>query len=284
MSGEKISSGKRGRKAALIIAAAAAACSLCVIIYNLLWVPYHFSRMSEAVKNESVNSSQSEAYGIQPKYAGMKKAYSDYAGQLIIEGLNMDFPVVQCEDNSYYLRHTIDGLIDKHGALFADFRNNLSELDGNTVIYGHNMKDGTQFGMLNAYKDVRNYKSFPVVTFNTVYKDYKWKIFAAFLINTKAADDNGYVFNYTKTDFSSEKEFNEFYNEVLERSYFITDTDVKYGDKILTMSTCSTLFDDSRLVVMARLVREGENADTDTSSAYTNPCQRFPSSFDGDKK
>ncbi len=284
MSEEKRKHGKRKRIAVMAVAAAAAVCSLCVIVYNLLWVPYHFSNMSENMKPEAEVSLQNSDGEIQQKYAGLKKKYPDYAGQLIIDGLNMDFPVVQCDDNSYYLRHTVDGRTDKHGALFADCRNSISEFDDNTVIYGHNMKDCTQFGMLNAYKNVENYKSCPVVTFNTVYKDYKWKIFAAFLINTKAEDDDGYVFDYTKTDFSSEKEFNEFYEEAVERSYFITDTDVKYGDKILTMSTCSTLFDDSRLVVMARLVRDGESEYADTSSAHANPCQRFPSSFDGEKK
>lgn len=274
------------KKCIVVVAAVCVLCSSAYLVYDLLWMPKHFEKLNNEIISAE-NSAQSENYNVdssvQKKFRYIKNKYPDFAGRLVIEGLGVDFPVVQGSDNTYYLKHTLDGKTDKHGTLFADCNNNLRELNGNTVIYGHNMKDNTQFGMLNYYKDVSGYKDCPVVTFSTIYKDYQWKIFAAFLINTKPEDDNGYVFNYTATDFSSEKEFSEFYNEVMERSYFITDTDVSYGDKILTMSTCSTLFDNSRLVVMARLVREGESAETDTSSAYQNESQRFPAAFENNK-
>ncbi len=265
----------------ITLASAAIICSSVYLLYDSVWVPFHFKSLTDEL-NVSENAAVSTPQGdlkIQRKYRFIKNKYPDYSGRLVIDGLGVDFPVAQCENNNYYLRRTLDGEKDKHGTLFADFRNNLEELDMNTIIYGHNMKDGTQFGLLNVYKKVSGYKRWPVVTFSTVYKDYQWKIFAAFLINTKAEDDDGYVFDYMKTNFSSEAEFSDFYNEVMERSYFITDTDVSYNDKILTMSTCSTLFDNSRLVVMARLLRDGESGKADTSSARANPGQRFPSAF-----
>lgn len=269
----------------IIIAAAGIVLSLVYLMYDLVWIPAHFEKLNselnadESIETDNIQTDQS----VQKKYRFIKNKYPDFSGRLIIDGVDVDFPVAQCQNNNYYLRHTLDGETDKHGTLFADYRNNLEELDMNTVIYGHNMKDNTQFGMLNVYKTVSGYRSGPVVCFSTIREDYNWKVFAAFLINTMPEDDGGYVFDYTRTDFSSEKEFSEFYNEVMERSYFITDTDVLYGDKILTMSTCSTLFDDSRLVVMARLVRDCESEKADTSSAYANPNQRFPSAFKKDK-
>lgn len=277
----------RIRRIVLIIAAAGIVSSGAYLAYNFWWTPYHFEKLSrELTECRDVSTAGEDdgfSDGISDKYADYRRRYPDYSGRLIVEALEMDFPVAQCRNNSYYLKHTIDGRIDRHGALFADCRNNLKELDDNTVIYGHNMKDCTQFGMLNVYKSAEKYRLCPVVTFNTVYKDYKWKVFASFLINTKPQDDDGRVFDYTRTDFRSEKEFSDFYSEVMERSYILTDVDVKYGDKILTMSTCSTLFDDSRLVVMARLVRDGESENVDTSSARENPVQRFPSAFKNDK-
>lgn len=277
------------KRIVIIIASAAVICSSGYIVYDMVWIPYHFRKLNDSftVSESSADSAADGALNensVQKKYAELKAEYPDFMGKLTVEKLKMDFPVAQCADNSYYLKHTLDGVADKHGTLFADCENNLRELDQNTVLYGHNMKDNTQFGMLNVYKTVDGYKSAPVVTFNTIYRDYKWKVFASFLINTKPEDDGGYAFNYTKKDFSSEQEFSDFYNEVMERSYIITDTDVKPDDKILTMSTCSTLFDDSRLVVMARLVREGESEEADTSSARENPDQRFPSEFKTDKK
>mgnify|MGYP004534344587 FL=1 len=280
------------RKILLIISIVGIVCSSGYLVYDLVWMPHVIEKKNEEFKvdesdkntNPSNSSSKAEAPPIQEKYAELKNKYADFAGKLIVKGLNMDFPVAQYTDNSYYLKYTFDKVEDKHGALFVDYRDDLINLSHNTIIYGHNMRDGTQFGMLSMYKKLSTYKSCPVITFNTIYKDYKWKVFAAFLINTKPEDDNGYVFNYTRTEFANDEEFNEFYKEALERSYFTTDIDVTPQDKILTLSTCSLLIDDSRFVVMARLVRDGESESVDTNGAKTNPKQRFPQAWYDEKK
>lgn len=264
------------RKVAIFAAIIGIVASIIYIAYEVAWVPRHFKKLSEVF--DSINYSD-----VQDNFIDFKKQYPDYAGQFIVKGLDMDFPVTQRKDNKFYLTHTIDGKLDKHGALFADCENNLKVLNPNTVIYGHNMKDNSQFGMLNVYKTANGYKAGPVVTFNTIYANYKWKVFASFLINTNPKDDEGYAFNYTRKEFANEAEFDTFYREVMKRSYIITGVDVEYGDKILTMSTCSVLYDDSRLVVMARLVRDGESEDVDLSAAHNNKNQRFPAAFDKER-
>ncbi|MBQ8783849.1 MAG: class B sortase [Clostridia bacterium] len=275
------------RKCLLVLAIIGVIGSSGYLIYDLVWLPYSIQKQNEIfnVDEEQSNTSQNESSQnegtppVQEKYVQIKSQYEDFAGKLIVKGLKMDFPVVQGEDNSYYLKYNIDGEEDKHGALFVDYRNDLVNLNQNTIIFGHNMRDGTQFGMLSMYKKLSTYKACPVITFNTIYKDYKWKVFAAFLINTQPEHDGGYVFNYLRTDFATDREFYDFYDEVMERSYFITDTDVTPEDKILTLSTCSLLLDDSRFVVMARLVRDGEEPSVDTSAARVNTNQRFPQAW-----
>ncbi len=268
------------KKCLLILAVIGIVVSSAYLVYDLVWLPYSVRKQNQIfVVDENQQPSAEDAAPVQGKYAEFKKQYSDFAGKLIIKGLEIDFPVVQGNDNSYYLGHNIDGKKDKHGTLFADYRNNLADLNDNTIIYGHNMHDGTQLGMLNMYKSVDTYRACPVITFNTVYNDYKWKVFAAFLINTQPQHDNGYVFNYLRTDFATDQEFHDFYNEVIQRSYFTTDVDVTPEDKLLTLSTCSLLMDDARFVVMARLVRDGESEAVDTSSAGVNANQRFPQAW-----
>ncbi len=264
------------KKLAIRLAIIGVAISIIYILYEVVWVPSHFKKLSEMIDDYKYSD-------VQEQYLLLKKEFPDFSGKFTVAGLEMDFPVVQRNDNKFYLTHTIDGKIDKHGALFADCRNDLKKLNTNTVLYGHNMKDGTQFGMLNVYKTASGYKAGPVVTFNTLYNNYKWKVFASFLINTRPEDDGGYVFNYTNPEFSSKTEFDNFYREVMQRSYIITGVDVEYGDKILTMSTCSVLYDDSRLVVMARLVRDGESEEVDLSAAQDNVNQRFPKAFNKEK-
>ena len=264
------------KKCLLIAAVIGIIGSSCYLVYDLIWLPYTVEKQNERFSVDENQKPEAPSSSVQEKYKDIKGQYADFAGKLIIDGLNMNFPVVQGKDNSYYLKNNIDGKEDKHGTLFADYRNDLANLNGNTIIYGHNMHDGTQFGMLNMYKNLSTYKACPVITFNTIHKDYKWKIFAAFLINTQPEHDDGYVFNYLRTDFATDREFRDFYNEVMERSYFITDVDVTAEDKILTLSTCSLLLEDSRFVVMARLVRDGESESVDTSTARVNTNQRFP--------
>lgn len=278
------------RKCLLALAIVGVISSSGYLIYDLVWLPYSIEKQNELFdvdenQQQSSSSSQNtESPPTQEKYEAIKGQYSDFAGKLIIKGLKMDFPVVQTTDNTHYLKYNIDGKEDKHGALFVDYRNNLANLNQNTIIFGHNMRDGTQFGMLSMYKKLSTYEACPVITFNTVYNDYKWKVFAAFLINTNPEHDNGHVFNYLRTDFGTEQEFYDFYNEAMERSYFITDVDVTPQDKILTLSTCSALIDDSRFVVMARLVRDGEDDSVDTSNARTNTNQRFPQAWYDENK
>ncbi|MBR3836364.1 MAG: class B sortase [Clostridia bacterium] len=219
--------------------------------------------------------------GIQTKYTALLKINPDFVGKLYIEAIEeTGFNVVQAEDNNKYLNLGFKGETTRYGTLFVDYRNNIKDFNTNTIIYGHNMRDGSQLGSLTIYEDIENYKAYPTIEFNTIYSNYKWKVFAAFLSNGEKAQDNGYSFPYLTTNFPSEKSFLKFIDEVKARSYYTNDAvDIKPGDKILTLSTCDTIFEDARFVVMARLVRDGESAEVDTSKAKVNENQRFPQAW-----
>lgn len=218
---------------------------------------------------------------IQEKYSALLNINSDFVGKLVIDatgesGIN----VVQTDNNYKYLKTGFKGENTIYGTLFVDYRNDVKNFNTNTIIYGHNMRDGSQLGTLSLYADIENYKDFPTLEFDTIYKNSEWKIFAAFISNGEAAQDNGYAFPYITTTFPSDAKFLEFIDEVKSRSYYINeDVDIVPGDKILTISTCDTVFEDARFVVMARLVRDGESAEVDTSKAVINENQRFPQAW-----
>ncbi len=222
--------------------------------------------------------------GIQLKYAKFYAINQDFVGYLSIDELGIGLPVVQSDDESYYMRRNIYKESSKYGCPFVPANNDMINLDRNTVIYGHNMSDGSIFAPLSKYKTLAGFQSAPVIQFDTVYGTYKWKVIAAFITNASKEGDNGYVFPYNYTKLESDTEFMKYIELLKERSLYDTGVDVISTDKILTLSTCTYDFDDARFVVVARLVRDGESTEVDVSQAKVNENPHYPQAWYGTKK
>lgn len=165
----------------------------------------------------------------------------------------IDYPVVQSYDNNFYLRRSFFGGYASGGTVFMHYRCNAVDLSQNTVIFGHNLKDHTLFAQLLKYADASFYNSAPVIEFSTLYKEYRFKIFAAFYTTIR--------FDYIRPSYSASG-FSAVVNEALARSSIKTNVDVAADDSIITLSTCAYVsgVDGARFVVMGRLLREGESA------------------------
>ena len=207
-----------------------------------------------------------------------KKINKDYVGYLEVEGCDIHEPVVQGKDNDYYLKVNISGGYNKAGTVFMDYRCTADKdyISPNIVLYGHNQEDGTMFGNLKEYKqNVEFYREHPVVNFNTEYESGVYLIYGFFVTTVyENQDSDGEVFHYHDyiETLNDERTFNWYLNEIQERNQIISPVDVKFGDKLLCLSTCSNEFTDSRFVVFARKLRDGESVeDYDFSSAYMNP-------------
>ena len=218
---------------------------------------------------------------IQLKYAKLYGENQDFVGYLSADGVNLNLPVVQTTNDEVYLNKNFYGAKTKYGCPFVTHLNNMSydHLDMNTVIFGHHMNNGTIFGALDKYKTLAGYKAAPVISFNTLYKDYQWKIIGAFITNGYASGDDGYIFPYYFTNLSSASKMSAYLSELAQRSLYDTGVDVLPSDKLLTLSTCSHEFDDARFVVVARLVRPGERTTVDTSKAVVNSKPRYPQAY-----
>lgn len=208
----------------------------------------------------------------------------DTVGWISIEGTNISLPVVQKtgkDGNEAYLKTAFDGSANKAGTIFLDRRNvlNAHERSDNLIVYGHNQKDKTMFGDLANYKkSLEYYSQHPIVLFSSNYRADNYKIFAFFVVPTqKSQTRDGVVFDYhNRINFKNEAQYNDFIDNIMLRTQIITPVDVRYGDEFLTLSTCSNEFYDSRFVVFARRVREGEDDSVDVSAAYLNPDAKEP--------
>ena len=217
--------------------------------------------------------------GMNLKYAYLYAMNQDLIGWLRIGNTNLDVQVVQSEDNDFYLRRDFYKKSSRYGCPYLDYRNDAKELDDNTVIYGHHMPDGLMFSNLDRYKTLEGYKEAPIIEFNTLYDTYYFKVFAAFVTNSQVNEDDGYIFNFTVSDFATEEKFIGFIEEVRLRSIINTDITVQPDDRLITLVTCTYDFNEARLVVMGRMVRENEDTTVDTSTASLNPSPRYPQAW-----
>ncbi len=281
---KKDSKGERARKLVFLVA----------VVVFLSSIGYIFSVFNAAKKNEERSKNIADIYSgggqdqgpppdgypsaYLPKFASLYALNEDIAGWIEIENTKLAYPVVQAPDNDYYLRRDFDKKDNQHGIPFVDFRVDLSKPSTNTLIYGHNMKDGQMFGELIKYKQLSYYKEHPTIIFDSIYQESKFKIVAIFITN--AYEAQGPVFNYHNfIQARDDKALVDFINEIRKRSLINTTVDVTTTDTLLTLSTCDYDFKDSRMVVVARRVRDGESATVDVQNAKLNPNPTMPAAW-----
>lgn len=204
------------------------------------------------ISNEEVvivdNRTQTDIVKIE--YEKLLNINSDTIGWIKAPGTNINYPVVQANDNSFYLNHSFDKSYNKSGWIFADYMNkNLKsdQLDKNTVIYGHNRENNSMFGTLsNALtnqwrKKIEN----QYINFSTINKDMLWRVFSTYTIESEDY--------YIQTKFASSREYDTFLKTLSNRSTYDFGVSLSSEDNILTLSTCTNI-GEGRTVVHAKLV------------------------------
>ncbi len=204
----------------------------------------------------------------------------DIRGWISISNTNIDNPIYQSDDNDYYLHYNMLKKKSRYGALFFDCNNNI-ELQNNSknlTVYGHNTRDKSMFGTLRSYRSLKFYKENPIIKLKTLYEQNDYVIFSIMITNASAKDDNGYLYNFTRSQFSSDDDFMSWIAEAKERSLVNTGVEIQPDDEILTLSTCCYDFDNARFVVMAKKLSVDESH-PDLSGAKLNPNVRYPQAW-----
>ncbi len=159
-------------------------------------------------------------------------------GWLYSEGTEINYPVCLGQDNSYYLKHLIDGTWSSSGTLFIDCRNSME--DDHLYIYGHCMKNDTMFGSLVYYAKQEYYEKHPTMCFVTEDGQYTLRVYSAYFANE---NDASYVFGSQAEDLES------FYDMSSGLSQIETYIPFNNDSKIITLSTCAYLKNYNRFVV-----------------------------------
>jgi len=180
-------------------------------------------------------------------FSELKRSNSDTKGWIQVNGTTINYPFVQTVDNVFYLNHSFDKSYNEAGWIFLDYRNNINELDKNTILYGHGRLNKTMFGSLKNiiksdwYSNKDNY----VIKMSTETENTLWQVFSVYKIPTTS--------DYLQIKFSSDDEFLRLAHKLQKRSTFDFEVELVKEDKIITLSTC---YNDSEKVVMhAKLIK-----------------------------
>ncbi len=174
-------------------------------------------------------------------------------GWLKIDDTIIDYPVMQTVNNEYYLDHNFNQEYDKNGSLFLDKDCDVVRRNTNLIIYGHHMKSGKMFGSLNSYSNEEYGKKHALIQFDTIYEKGTYEVMYVF--RSRIYNEDEVVFKYYQfLDVASEAEFNSNMQEMAALSLYDTGVTARYGDELLTLSTCDSSETDGRFVVVAKRV------------------------------
>lgn len=182
----------------------------------------------------------------------LKKENEDIIGWLEIPNSNISFPVVQGTDNQYYMTHTYKKEKSKDGSIFLDKDYNWDLPSSNLLLYGHNNKNGNMFQGLLEYKEESYYKEHPTIKFTTVNEDSEYEILSVFLSRVYYKNENDVFRYYYFINAENEEQYNYYIEESKKVSLYDTGKTAKYGDQLLTLSTCEYSQEDGRFVIVAK--------------------------------
>ena len=209
------------------------------------------------VQEESTEAEETEEESLIPvsvdiQYDELKKINEDFAGWLYYEPLDISYPIVRGNDNDYYTHYTFEGEKNSSGAIFMDFLNKTDCSDYNTIVYGHNMRNGSMFQNLHKFEDEAFFKKHKEVYVYTPKKTYTYTIFAAYKF-----DDRHLLKTF---NFKNKKKFENYLRNVKNirdmGSHVRKDQEVTSNDKIITLSTCVGGQPNNRYLVQAVLTDE----------------------------
>lgn len=174
-------------------------------------------------------------------------------GWIEIADTNIKYPVMQTTNSEYYLNHNFEQEVDKNGSIFMDPLCDVLKPSTNFIIYGHHMKNGNMFGGLDKYSKKEYYEKHKLIRFDTIYETGLYEVMYVFRSRIFYEDEITFKY-YQFIDALSEAEFNSAMEAMAELSLYDTGVNARYGEQLLTLSTCDSSEEDGRFVVVAKRI------------------------------
>jgi sortase B len=204
---------------------------------------YNIEERFDAIASSEINFEAENNVSV--NITSINEARNNWIAYLSVPGTNIGHIVVQGEDNEFYLHRDIFGEPNVNGSLFMDYRNTPDFGDPSTIIFGHNMRNGTMFHNLRYFMEQPFVRANPHIRVITPRATLVYEIFATFSTTID--------FDYIQVFFNDPYEFEELINELIAHRYFDIGTTPSRFDRILILSTCANRQENTRFVVAARL-------------------------------
>lgn len=173
----------------------------------------------------------------------------DIVGWISFPDTQIDYPVAQCDNNSYYCYHLPDGGYNVGGTIFMDCAKSSDLTSRNTVLYGHHMKNGSMFQNITYYKDSSFYDSHKTAYYYTPQGDYEIQIAYGFVISSYQWNNEGYV---------RDENTSKLLEYAKENTTFESGVEIDESDRIMTFSTCSYEFGDANYMIIGKVIPKYE--------------------------
>ena len=195
---------------------------------------------------------------VQKKFEKLYRANSDFIGWLTIDDTLVDYPVMytpnDAEKGEFYIHRDFDMNYSAAGLPFIDRYCTIEYPTDNIIIYGHNMNSGTMFHDILKYQEKEFYEQHKTFTFDTIYGDGTYEVVAAFYGQVLPEESDAFKY-YEFVNAGNEEDFMSFIDNIKAMSVIDTGVEVKYGDKLVTLSTCAYHVKDGRFAVIAKKIK-----------------------------
>ena len=245
---------KRIRTAAFVLAAVMLIVTAAFCMGNLIThdAEVHrqeaiFDELAEAAEETPIESEKSS----ETSFESLFSENSDMVGWIFIEGTGVNYPVMQTKNSpNYYLKRNFNKEYSDLGVPYVQENCDLATSD-NIIIYGHHIKGGKMFGSLDKFTSKSFYDKHKIIQFNTLTEQSQYQIIAVF--KTIAYSASGFRY-YDFVNAEDEADFNAYVSRCKELALYDTGVTAKYGDRLLTLSTCKRFAENGRLVVVAKKI------------------------------
>ena len=202
-----------------------------------------------AAAAETAESDPREENGMLSMYYKLYEQNNDMAGWISINGTKINYPVLYSEgSNAYYLHRNFERQNSPSGMIFMDYQCDRGGTSTNTILYGHNMRNGTMFHSLLNYEKKSFWEEYRSIGFDTMYERGAYEIFSVFRTTVGSKKEFRY---YDFINAQSEDDFNSFVARCKAEAIYDTGITPVYGDRLLMLSTCSYNTGNERFVVAA---------------------------------